>query len=204
MTVMTVERGAPHVTLAGAERATALSSALAAAFHDDPVFRWFSPGDGRRRAMLPGFFDVFVEAFMRHGEAYADAGFAGAALWSYPGSDPIADGPGYAERLGELAGTDAERLFTIVETLEAVAPQEPHYHLQFLGVRPEHQGQGLGGALMAPVLERCDREGVPAYLEATSDRNRAMYERHGFECRAAILVPGGPVLWHMWRDPVSG
>jgi hypothetical protein len=31
--------------------------------------------------------------------------------------------------------------------------------------------QGIGSALMAPMLERCDREGVRAYLDATSERN---------------------------------
>jgi hypothetical protein len=34
---------------------------------------------------------------------------------------------------------------------------------------------------MGPVLERCDREGVRAYLDAASERNRRLYERHGFQ-----------------------
>jgi hypothetical protein len=55
---------------------------------------------------------------------------------------------------------------------------------------------------MRPVLERCDRDRVPAYLEASSPRNRALYERHGFEvmeeCRYA---DDGPPLWRMWREP---
>jgi predicted N-acetyltransferase YhbS len=68
-------------------------------------------------------------------------------------------------------------------------------------VRPERQGAGIGGALIAPGLERCDREAVPAYLEATSDRNRALYERHGFRAHGRIALPGGPALWRMWRDP---
>ena len=56
---------------------------------------------------------------------------------------------------------------------------------------------------MTPVLERCDRDGVPAYLEATSDRNRPLYERHGFRAHGAIPLPDGPLLWRMWRDPVA-
>ncbi len=34
---------------------------------------------------------------------------------------------------------------------------------------------------MNAVLDRCDREGLPAYLEASSDRSRKLYERLGFE-----------------------
>lgn len=190
-----------RVATARREDAARLATALAAAFYADPVFRWFSPDDGRRGAMLPSFFDVFVESFMGYGEVYADAGVAGAALWAAPGTDPLGAEPAYGERLAEIVGIDAPRLFEIVELLEAHAPQEPHYHLQFLGVMPDRQGTGIGGALMAPILERCDGDGVPAYLEATSNRNRALYERHGFRAHGDIPLPGGPALWRMWRDP---
>jgi GNAT superfamily N-acetyltransferase len=196
------ERAAHGVRPAGRDEAARLAAALAGAFQDDPVFRWFSPDDARRRAMLPGFFAVFADAFMTYGEAWTDEARTGAALWSAPGVDPIGAGAAYVERLEAIAGVDAARLFEVVEVLDAHAPQEPHHHLQFLGVLPERQGDGLGGALMAPVLERCDREGAAAYLEATSDRNRALYERHGFRAHGAIPIPGGPSLWRMWRDPV--
>ena len=199
-----VTDGAPthRIGKAGHDDAKRLAVALALAFYDDPVFRWFSPDDRRREGMLPHFFDVFVEAYLSHGETYTDDGAAGAALWATPSADPLSGDPRYAERLEEIAGIDAPRLFAVVELLEANTPQQPHYHLQFLGVRPEQQGGGLGGALMAPILERCDRDGVPAYLEATSDRNRALYERYGFLASGAIPLSGGPALWRMWRDPV--
>jgi len=198
------DRAPKHpIGTAGRDDAKRIAASLTLAFYDDPVFRWFSPDDRRRGAMLPQFFEVFVEAYLSHGEIYTDTGAAGAALWAAPATDPLSGEPVYAERLEELSGIDAPRLFRIVELLEANAPQQPHYHLQFLGVRPEQQGAGLGGALMAPMLERCDRDRVPAYLEATSDRNRALYERHGFRAHGDIPLPGGPALWRMWRDPVA-
>ena len=81
-------------------------------------------------------------------------------------------------------------------------PHEPHHYLGILGVSPELQGRGIGSALMQPVLERCDRDGMPAYLEATTPRNRALYERHGFRVVLQVRWPdGGPPLWPMWRDP---
>jgi ribosomal protein S18 acetylase RimI-like enzyme len=193
----------PRVGTARRDDATQLTAALAAAFYDDPVFRWFARDDRRRRDMLPGFFDVFVSAYLTNGDTYADADVLGAALWAAPGTDPVADEPVCIQRLEEIAGIDAPRLFEVVELFEAQAPQEPHYHLQFLGVRPERQGAGLGGALIAPMLARCDRDGTPAYLEATSDRNRALYERHGFRAHGAIALPNGPDVWRMWRDPIA-
>jgi hypothetical protein len=56
---------------------------------------------------------------------------------------------------------------------------------------------------MAPVLERCDREGARAYLDATSERNKRLYERHGFQAEDPFASPGGPPLWPMWRQPAS-
>jgi ribosomal protein S18 acetylase RimI-like enzyme len=193
--------GGHRVGAARRDDAPRLAAALAAAFYDDPVFRWFAPDDRRRHDMLPSFFDVFVQAYLTHGDTYADKEVVSAALWAAPGTDPVGDEPVNGERLEEIAGIAAPRLFEVVELFEAQAPQEPHYHLQFLGVRPERQGAGLGGALMAPILARCDRDGVPAYLEATSDRNRALYERHGFRAHGAIALPDGPAVWRMWRDP---
>jgi GNAT superfamily N-acetyltransferase len=199
---MTTEPRAHRVRTAAGGDAARLTAALATAFYDDPVFRWFSPDDRRRGAMLPSFFEVFVEAFGSHGETFADDDVAGAALWAAPDTDPFGAEPAYAERLEAIVGSDAPRLFEVVELFEAQTPPEPHYHLQFLGVLPERQGVGLGGALMAPILERCDRDGAPAYLEATCDRNRRLYERHGFRAHGDIQLPGGPAVWRMWREPV--
>jgi GNAT superfamily N-acetyltransferase len=90
--------------------------------------------------------------------------------------------------------------------LESGHPSEPehppHYYLPFLGVDPPWQGRGLGGALLAPVLQRCDRESVPAYLEASTARNRALYERHAFAVTEEFkLARDAPMQWRMWRAP---
>jgi GNAT superfamily N-acetyltransferase len=153
--------------------------------------------------MLPAFFEVVTEAYLLHGEPYTDEEVAGAALWARPGTDPVGADAGYAERLEAIVGDDAPRMFELIELLEGHAPRDAHYHLQFLAVLPQRQGAGVGGRLMAPVLARCDRDAVPAYLEATSKRNRALYERHGFRTTGELPLRDGPSLWTMWRDPLA-
>ena len=59
----------------------------------------------------------------------------------------------------------------------------------------------IGSALLHEVLDRADREHLPAYLEATSPRNRALYERHGFEVTGELRCADCPPLWAMWRAP---
>jgi ribosomal protein S18 acetylase RimI-like enzyme len=81
------------------------------------------------------------------------------------------------------------------------APAEPHWHLQLVGTLPERQGLGLGSALTTHLLAGADQRRELAYLEATTLRSRALYERHGFERQGTITLPDGPTLWQMWRSP---
>jgi GNAT superfamily N-acetyltransferase len=79
-------------------------------------------------------------------------------------------------------------------------PVEPCFYLLAMGVEPERQGRGVGGRLLGTVTGRCDEASAPAYLEATSEDNRRLYERHGFATVAELRLPQGPSLWPMWRD----
>ena len=86
--------------------------------------------------------------------------------------------------------------------MEEQHPVEDHEYLFFLGTRPEWQSRGLGSALMHEVLDRCDRDGTPAYLEATSPANQRLYLRQGFVVAGEIRLPDGPSMWRMWREPL--
>ena len=71
-----------------------------------------------------------------------------------------------------------------------------------LGTEPASQGKGIGSALMQPILDRCDSEGLPAYLESSKDTNIPFYSRHGFEVTGEIKIgKDGPMVWPMWRTP---
>jgi GNAT superfamily N-acetyltransferase len=70
-----------------------------------------------------------------------------------------------------------------------------------LGTRTAQQGSGLGTLLMREVLDRCDRQGLGAYLESSNIRNVPFYERHGFEVLGEVAVGGEFVARPMWRDP---
>ena len=179
---------------------------LGAAFLDDPVFTWLVPDRAALEAVIVPIFDAFVAAFARHDESWVavDAGTAvGGALWAPPGVEAIHpdDEPALGAELAGLRGVDLERMATCLEAFESVHPSEPAWYLNFLGVDPARQGQGTGAALLREVLDRADTAGEAAYLEATSLRNRALYERHGFRCTGEIVLPNGPTAYAMWRNP---
>ena len=48
---------------------------------------------------------------------------------------------------------------------------------------------------------RCDAEGLSAYLESSDLANVPLYERHGFRVTGEVVIPDGPVIPLMWRDP---
>jgi GNAT superfamily N-acetyltransferase len=182
-----------------------LARALARAFYEDPVFNWLVRDDSERmRRSERGFAFYLRRVYLPRDECYALKDGAGGALWLPPGAwhlGPLAQlrlVPGMVSAMGRRL----PRLLRAIATIESNHPRKPHYYLPFVGVEPELQGRGLGTALLAPVLEHCDREGTAAYLEATTPRNRACYLRQGFEVTEEFCFPkGGPPSWRMWREP---
>ncbi len=92
-------------------------------------------------------------------------------------------------------------LLATFEKMEQWHPKEPHWYLPLIGVEPNAQGNGLGGALMRHALARCDQEGALAYLESSNPRNISLYERHGFEVMGEIQLGAGPLVTPMLRRP---
>ncbi len=84
--------------------------------------------------------------------------------------------------------------------VEQEHPRRPHYYLEWVGVTPERQGQGLGTALFAMVLRRAEREGVGCYLETENARTLALYRRLGFEVYREKDIMGVQT-WFLWREP---
>lgn len=175
-----------------------LCETLTGAFHDDPVFTWWIGDAARRREILPEFFRVVTEANLAFDALYATDDLVSGAVWNPP---DVEDDEEIIPALAEVSGEYADRLFQVFELTAEQHPAESHWYLFFLGTRPGWQGRGLGSAVMRPVLEACDEEGLPAYLEATSERNKRLYLRHGFEVVGEIPLPDGPSLWPMWREP---
>jgi GNAT superfamily N-acetyltransferase len=177
-----------------------VAETLAQAFLTDPVLSWCYPDRNRRAAILPQLFGVVADAYLPHGSIYTTSNHAAAAVWVPPGTE--VDQERLMSQLGEMSGQDADRLYALFELLEAHHPHDrsPHQYLFLLGTRPAWQSQGLGSRLLRVVLDDCDRDGTPAYLEATSERNKRLYERHGFEVTEVVRPPDGPDIWCMWRN----
>lgn len=178
---------------------------LAEAFDADPVMRFIVPAPRYRKRLTALF--VFETLLSPRGSwvDVVDGEIAGAALWGLPGAGP----PGfwqtlrYSRHLLRAFGTGLPKAMRAFRTIEDAHPSgPPHWYLQTLGAALP--GRGVGGALLRDGLARADAQGVPAYLESSAAGNVPIYERFGFRPTRDIVLPGGPTLTAMWREPAGG
>jgi GNAT superfamily N-acetyltransferase len=193
----------PGLRPATAQDVQRLRAVMAEAFFEDPVFGWLMPEDTKRLMRLRRYFAIELRhVALARGRVWARSDLAGAALslppgaWRVPLRVTLLEGSAFGVHLSRAA-----RLGAAMERRHMRHVREPHYYVRDVGVHPDMQGQGLGSALMRPTLDRCDREGLPAYLEASSERNAALYERLGFQPTGELRIGGSPPLRLMLRPP---
>lgn len=194
---------APDIRDGKGEDTDLVTEVLTDAFKLDPVMNWVIPA----RQLYPDFFRLIIDqVFLPRGLVHLEQSHRGAALWLPPGEKfeippglaivglvtrlLLSKGPGALLRIPQQA-----RLF------DRHHPDQAHYHLLYVGCRPQAQGQGVGSALLKQGTRICDEQRMPAYLESSREQNLPLYQRHGFEIIAEEHLPGGgPKAWFMWRE----
>ncbi|ALC18453.1 GNAT superfamily N-acetyltransferase [Streptomyces pristinaespiralis] len=183
-----------------------LAALLADAFFDDPLTRWIVPDDGRRAAVLPGFFRVFLSMSFAFDAVRTTAGRDAVMTFLPPGGweEVERHHDAYGRQFAEVLGEDAARL-SVISALQAEHHPvgRPHYYLAFGAVSPRARGAGVLSSLVGEVTSWADARGVGVYAEASSPGGRAACLRHGFTpAGPALTLPdGGPSLEPLWRDP---
>ena len=170
------------------ERYTEAGELLARAFEADPTWRALFPNPAKRPAELKWFFTRMVRLVAPVGECYVTPDGEGVAVWFPPGRlpnmglgpilrsgfilAPVRLGARWCHRAWQVFGDAARRQQAEVPT--------PHWVLDTLAVDPKHQGRGLANALLRPILDRADRDGIPCYVMTHNPKNIAFYEHFGF------------------------
>jgi GNAT superfamily N-acetyltransferase len=185
-----------------ADREAKAIATLTLAFVEDAANRWCWPDADEYLAAFPEFVRALGGRAFAAQTAFEIAEGAGAALWLPPGVEPEEVAlVSLIERTVHASRRDA--LYAIVEQMGRCHPTFPHWYLPFVGVEPIHQGRGLGAELLRPILQRCDAEGLPAYLESSDASNIAFYERLGFRSVGRIQAGTSPVIVPMLREPAA-
>jgi ribosomal protein S18 acetylase RimI-like enzyme len=184
---------------------------LSRAFHDDPLWATLTPAPGVRQARLAEMFTgVAKTVAAANGVAETTTGFEAVALWLPPGREM---GLWAMARAGfvmprfvlTLPTEDRRRMMAVLGQLDEERKKlvpEPHWYLAAIGVEPEHQGSGLGSALVRAGMRRAHRDQKLIYLETETEGNVGYYEHLGFEVVDDMVAAGlGLPLWQMILYP---
>lgn len=164
------------------------------AFAGDPYLRWIQPDDELWPAFGAAWMTFVAELAFERGHTYLDDQAEVAIAWIPPdlslvSPDDVVRGRGIIEA---HAGEErADEAFTTILAARSHSMEEPHWTLQYLGVRSGHQGRGLGAAAVAPMLDVCNADGLPCGLVSSNARNVPFYARFGFEVAAEVPTPDG-------------
>ena len=185
--------------------------ALTLAFMTDPLQTYTFPDADERRRLSPAHFGAILRFGLLAGHVLtaAEPG-AGAVVWLPPGSEAtpeMAEASGLSRLSDAIGEGAADRFGAAIEFAEArhrTNISRPHWYVMVVGVAPAFQGLGYGRALLQPMLEQADRDGVPTYLETAQPTNVSFYQRLGFEVLDEMIEPrSGLTLWTFRRDPPS-
>ncbi len=184
---------------------------LALSFFDYPMFAFYFPDPKRRTRYLPWYFTKIL----KHGTTlwhslYHPRGFRRdfhPASGTYPNfimgicpewffADPIVLGFRNYKRSMECENFVGA---THIELMK----NRPHYYLWGLAVEPAVKSQGIGSALMQPLLAQADAQKMPIYLETHDEKNVRYYQKHGFDLLHTACIPKYQLsIWCMMRESV--
>ncbi len=182
---------------------------VARAFQDYPLSVYFIPDESARRRKMPLMFRPLLRHGLFYGEVYATSPkLEGIAVWSRPDRkretlwSKILSGSVLIPFIVGMGALRRQIAFSrwAAPIRKRCVPGR-HWYLQLLGVDPAYQGRGYASALLKPMLERIEREGLPCFLDTQAERNVSLYEHLGFRVVEEGTVPGSEVKsWAMVRE----
>lgn len=193
----------PVLRLAGPDDVDTVADIVADAFLRIPVISYLVPDPGRRRLVSRAWYRLYItHAIGGAGQVVMTEDSTAAAVW-FDRTGGFTEPDNYAQHLADLAGDDLPRFENLDKQMDAHHPTVPHWHLLFLAVQPGDWRRGLGSALLEHTHRRLDEAAIPAYLEATGEQNRRLYQRHAYTdmAPATLSVADGTTLLRMWRRP---
>jgi len=190
----------PAVQVAKSDEQSPIIHTITLGFSADPIARWIWPDAETYLATMPRFAVAFGGGGFDQSTVYKTECGHAAAMWLPPG---VASDDEAIEAIFEesIAPERMEEIGSFFEQMDDFHPHEACWYLPLIAADPSQTGRGLGAALMKHVLQKCDEQGLPAYLESSNPRNISLYERHGFEVMGKIETPSSPLMTPMIRQP---
>lgn len=196
----------PVLRPATSDDVDAVTRAVAQAFADDPLMRYFfgAHPDGLA-ATTRRFFALLLRARLALGApaiVLEDAGAPRGLVMGYdtaPGDWPAAIDLEWSAFEATLPGI-TERFDRYEAASTRFEAPGPHWYLGVIGVHPSLAGRGEGRRLLEAFCAQAaaDPRSTGVYLETSNPTSLAFYRRQGFDLRGEGDLDGMP-LWCVFR-----
>ena len=191
------------------DQLTRIADMLGRAFFADPLFTYIYPDEDERRNRLSDDVAFLARYGHRFGDVIVTPEETGCAIWLPPGETALLperaaqiSTPFPAPPLSDAARARWNHFTGTIDHLHHQLMPAPHWYLVVLGVEPAYQGQGIGSAVLAPIVAQADQAGQPCYLETVQVKNLSFYQNHGFAVIREVDLPGaGRHIWLLRHTP---
>ena len=187
----------PKIITADLSDIERVKGVLKLGFASDALLRWIFPDAGNYLKSFDLWMTEFSKIAYEHNLVYSEQNFAGASIWHPPGVEFDA-----AILEPTFDAIPPERLETVIKFFEEFETYHPDnaWYLAFIAVDPSQQRKGIGSFLLKEALQMIDQKGDRAYLEASNEQNKALYERHGFIEIGKVQFEDSPPAFPMIRE----
>lgn len=181
----------PQVEVATPADRDQVVETVVAAFRTDPAFRFFFLDETTFDAYAAMFARYLFDQRVGLGTVWVVEGGASVAMWQPPGAPPT-------ERQLDVDAAALARIDAYEAAAHTALPSSPYWYLGVLATHPDHAGKRWGRAVMRAGLDRAGADGLPAYLETSTQTNVELYGRAGWQ--VVDSVPVGPLTVHVMRN----
>ncbi len=181
---------------------------MADAFRDYPVMRFVVGPDGDVAARTRRLIELFVTRRLRRGGPMfgvvdpRSGALAAAAILTLPVEPPPPDdlAPWVDGVWAELGADAFDRYQQYAASWPVIEPT-PHHHLNMIGVRRGHAGQGLARPLLATVAALAEDDPGSSGVSLTTEvaRNVQLYAHFGYQVVGHTQVAPTLETWALFK-----
>ena len=174
-----------------------VKAVLTLGFSSDALLRWVFPDASSYLKCFDVWMAEYSKIAFENNIVYSEENLFGSSLWHPPGVE--FDNSVLESTFEYIPADRIEVVIKFFEEFEKYHPDDAWY-LPFIAVDPSQQRKGIGSFLLKEALKMIDEKGERAYLEASNESNKALYERHGFVEIGRVQFEDSPPAFPMIRE----
>ena len=188
----------PTIVKSSAADLEQVKAVLTLGFSSDALLRWVFPDASSYLKCFDVWMGEYSKIAFENNIVYSEEDLFGSSLWHPPGVE--FDNSVLESTFEYIPADRIEVVIKFFEEFEKYHPGDAWY-LPFIAVDPSQQRKGIGSFLLKEALKMIDEKGDRAYLEASNESNKALYERHGFVEIGRVQFMDSPPAFPMIREP---